>query len=566
MDEACREMILSEDYRDFLIPDYRYLEEVERPRQESCIQDLGLGFRGLYINKRFVRELSIERYGYNTIPGCYGLINTDALNQSGISTVQTNPALQLSGRGVMIGIVDTGIDYLNPIFMDDTSMTRIAGIWDQTVQTGTAPEGFSYGSAYTREQIQEAVRSDTPYEIVPSRDENGHGTFLASVAAGKADTASQFQGAAPQSLLGVVKLKEAKGYLKEFYKIPQDAVCFQETDIMMGLYYLEKLAEKYGVMLVMCIALGSNFGGHDGNSMLSLMLTRYANILNRCVVIGTGNEAAKRHHFQGTLQNAGQIQEVQLRVEEGTTGFAAELWTSIPNIVTVYVTSPSGERSQTISLRQGSRYTLDFFLDGTQVDVEYRLQIDTGNSQLIFFRFTGVAPGIWTIGVQSLYLSDGEFHIWLPMEEFLEKDVFFLESNPFLTLTEPGSAQGAITVSYYNSQENSVDINSGRGYTRDSVIKPDFAVPGVAITGAGLNNTFIDRTGSSASLGLAAGGCALLMEWLDQQPAVRGVASSQVRNIIMIGTDKRSNMEYPNQEWGFGRMDLYQSLQRLREL
>lgn len=566
MSVRCKEMILSEDYRDFLIPDYRSLEAVERPEEESCLLDLGLGYRALYMEQRFAGEITIEKYGYNTIPGCYGLIGTDALNESGISTLQNYPSLQLSGKGVLIGIVDTGIDYRSPVFMDDTNRTRILGIWDQTVQTGVAPEGLVYGSAYTQEQIQGALLSEDPYETVPSRDENGHGTFLASVAAGKSDPARLFQGAAPQAMLGVVKLKEAKKYLKEFYAIPEAALCYQETDIMAGLDYLEKLAEQYGLMLVMCIGLGSSFGSHAGTSMLSLMLSRYASLLNRCVVIGTGNEAVKRHHFMGTLESAGQAQEAQLRVESGTTAFCAELWASLPNIVTIYVTSPSGERSQTISLRQGSRYTLNFFLDGTVVDVEYRLQIDIGNSQLIFLRFRGAAAGLWTIGVQGLHVSDGQYHIWLPMEGFLEKDVYFLEPNPDVTLTEPGSAQGAITVSYYNSQENSVDINSGRGYTRDNVIKPDFTVPGVAVTGAWPDGAFVERSGSSASLGLAAGGCALLMEWLGGQPPIRGVTSSQVRNIIVIGARQRSNAPCPNREWGYGRMDLYQSLERLREL
>ncbi len=86
----------------------------------------------------------------------------DALNETGISTVQNYPALNLDGRGIMIGLVDTGIDYTNEIFKDLDGRTRIVGIWDQTIQTGRPPEGFFYGTEYTQRQINEALRSEEP--------------------------------------------------------------------------------------------------------------------------------------------------------------------------------------------------------------------------------------------------------------------------------------------------------------------------------------------------------------------------------------------------------------------
>ena len=564
--EQCREKILSQDYMDFISPGYWSGEDIIVRQDQSCIQQMGFGYRAVYVEKGLAGELSLERYGYQGIPGCYTLIDTSALNEAGISAVQNYPALHLRGRDIMIGFIDTGIDYENVAFRNLAGGTRIAGIWDQTIQTGNLPEGIPYGSEYTEDMINEALRSDDPLAIVPSKDEHGHGTFLASVAAGGVSTENQFSGAAPEAVLGVVKLKEAKNYLKDFYGIYSDAPCYQENDIMFGLKYLHELAAKKGLPIVICIALGTNMGPHNGASLLSQMIDAYANLLNHCVVIGGGNEASNRHHYYGEVEEKGPARETEIRVEKGTTGFVAELWSQLPNIVTTYLVSPSGEKSPTLSLRQGSKFNLGFVFDCTEVEIEYRLLLENSNSQLIFFRFKGAAEGIWKIGVEPVYIVKGGYHIWLPVKEFLESDVYFLEANADTTLTEPGSTRDAMTISYYNSVDNSIDINSGRGYTRCTILKPDFAVPGVEITGLSLDGRFVERSGSSASVGIAAGSAALIMEWLGKQPAVRGITCSQVRNIILFGTNQREDMDYPNKEWGYGTIDIYQSLNRLREL
>ena len=188
------------------------------PENNACIQELGFGFRAVHIDQNLVGEVQFAKVGYNAVPNCYALLDIGAMNETGISALQNYPTLQLQGEGIMIGFIDTGIDYMNPVFRTFEG-TRIAAIWDQTIQTGTLPEGFSYGSEYTQEQINEAIRNATPESIVPSRDTNGHGTYVASLAAGSADLENQFQGAASKAMLGVVKLKEAKNFLKEFYAI-----------------------------------------------------------------------------------------------------------------------------------------------------------------------------------------------------------------------------------------------------------------------------------------------------------------------------------------------------------
>ncbi len=563
---SCKEKISSEDYWDFIFPPNRSQEVLGVDSGDMCMQEMDFDFYAAYVNRLDLEPLTLERYWYNSIPDCYSLLDMEALEDAGITAVQNYPTLKLLGENVMIGFVDTGINYSNPIFFDSEGKTRIVGIWDQTIQTGTPPEGLEYGSAYTEEEINRALRAENPLDIVPSEDLHGHGTFLASVAAGGADLEQQFLGAAPAASIAVVKLKEAKKYLKDFYAIREDALCYQENDIMLGLKYLNHLAQQRKMPLVICIALGTNFGGHNGTTPLSLILDFYSRVLNRSVVIGTGNEAAKRHHYYHRFADRNSTSSAEIRVGNGVTGFVTELWSALPNVVTLSITSPSGERTRQVSLRQGYRYHFVFTFERTEVDVEYRLFLENNDSQLIFMRFHNPAPGIWRINVEPIQMSEGEYHMWLPMEEFLSGGVYFLEANPDNTLTEPGTSRHAMTVAYYNSDDNAVDINSGRGYTRDGIIKPDFAAPGVNITGAGIQKNFVTRSSSSAATGITAGAVALLLEWIMQQPGARGVSASQIRTIIVLGANRQPQAEYPNEEWGYGTMDLYRSLDTLRQL
>lgn len=563
---SCKEKISSEDYWDFIFPPNRSQEVLGVDSGDMCMQEMDFDFYAAYVNRLDLEPFTLERYWYNSIPDCYSLLDMEALEDAGITAVQNYPTLKLLGENVMIGFVDTGINYSNPIFFDSEGKTRIVGIWDQTIQTGTPPEGLEYGSAYTEEEINRALRAENPLDIVPSEDLHGHGTFLASVAAGGADLEQQFLGAAPAASIAVVKLKEAKKYLKDFYAIREDALCYQENDIMLGLKYLNHLAQQRKMPLVICIALGTNFGGHNGTTPLSLILDFYSRVLNRSVVIGTGNEAAKRHHYYHRFADRNSTSSAEIRVGNGVTGFVTELWSALPNVVTLSITSPSGERTRQVSLRQGYRYHFVFTFERTEVDVEYRLFLENNDSQLIFMRFHNPAPGIWRINVEPIQMSEGEYHMWLPMEEFLSGEVYFLEANPDNTLTEPGTSRHAMTVAYYNSDDNAVDINSGRGYTRDGIIKPDFAAPGVNITGAGIQKNFVTRSSSSAATGITAGAVALLLEWIMQQPGARGVSASQIRTIIVLGANRQPQAEYPNEEWGYGTMDLYRSLDTLRQL
>lgn len=562
----CRERVLSEEYYDFIVNQLGEIGFENLITEDTCRQKTEFIYDIIHVEKELAEPLTFENYAYNSIPKCYTLIDTDAMMQAGILQVQNYPTLDLQGSGVMIGFIDTGIDYQNPVFRNLDGSTRIAGIWDQTIQEGAPPQGFLYGTEYRSGQIDEALRSENPLQIVPSRDEQGHGTFLASIAAGSASQDNQFIGAAPDAVIAMVKLKPAKQYLKDFYEIHTDAACYQETDIMLGLKYLNQLAEELNLPLVTCVAIGTNQGGHSGLSALSSLLEVYSNLSKRAVVIGAGNEANQRHHYFGKAENVNDVKEVEIRVSPGVSGFCMELWTENPNIMNVTVVSPSGGRTPGYSVRGSGTREYRFIFEGTEITIDYKLFLERSNAELIFFRLTNPTEGIWKVIVTPIQVAEGTFHLWLPVTEFLQNEVYFLESNPDTTITEPGSTLGGMTVGFYNGADNSVAISSGRGYTRNGVIKPNFVAPGVNVTGAGVRNQFGERTGSSIAVGITAGASALLLEWILYQLEEEVVDSTQIRNLLILGAERDDNADYPNRIWGYGRLNLYEVFEALRRL
>ena len=291
----CREQVYSDEFFDFIVS---YEETNEQTIAGSCIQRIDEGYDIFYYPREGLPPLSVGSYSYSEIPKCYGLLDQTALEVSGILKMQNQPVLALKGRGVLIGFIDTGIDYTNPAFRYSDGSSRIVRIWDQTIQDGTPPVGILYGAEYTREQINAALLSENPYDLVPSRDMNGHGTFLAGVACGSESENGDFIGAAPQSEIIMVKLKEAKQYLRDFFFVKDGVPAYQENDIMMAVSYLNGVANILNRPLVICVALGNSAGSHASEGFLPSYLNYICGRRKRVVVTATGNEANARHHFQ----------------------------------------------------------------------------------------------------------------------------------------------------------------------------------------------------------------------------------------------------------------------------
>lgn len=269
MPENCVNQIYSEEYLDYLV-EYFQQEDYEE-NEPNCYNVASNRFAVLYEPGDSYSSEVLTRA--KVIPHCYGLLSSsEVLEASGIARVQRQPGLNFYGQGVMIGFVDTGIDYSHPAFIDGAGNTRIVSIWDQTIETPregeSAPEEFGYGVEYTQEMINQALASNSPLDVVPSRDTDGHGTFMAGIACGNVVEEKEFSGVAPLASICVVKCKEAKKNLRDYYFIDTQNPCYAENDIMLGIRYLWSQALIYRMPLVICMGMGTNQGGHNHGGIL----------------------------------------------------------------------------------------------------------------------------------------------------------------------------------------------------------------------------------------------------------------------------------------------------------
>ncbi len=559
---SCREQALSNDYTEIMV-DYILAEE-DVEGMNYCMFRLDDQFAILYFLPREPRAINVSRYTYNSIPKLYGLMqdadgraggySAQNLTNSGILQVQ-RPPLSLTGKGVIVGFVDTGIRYDMDVFRREDGTSRILSIWDQTIQDGTPPEGFDIGTEYTNAQINEALRSDDPFSIVPSTDEDGHGTAMASVAAGQSTTyGAFFQGAAPDADIVMVKCREGKQYLRDYYMIPEGVPAYSDADIGMAVKYLDQLARVGKRPVIICIGMGTNWGDHSGNSVLSRYLSRVAEKRNRVVVIPGGNEGNAGHHYGSlfAINSTGIEQTVEMRVGEGEQGFLMELWGSRPNITKLSIRSPGGETIPVIDFRSRETRNYSFVYERTRIAVDYVLVEQGSGDELVVMRFTMPTPGVWTFLVETKGETGyGNFNMWLPITQFLRSDTYFLRSTPYMTLTVPSMASSAITPSAYNADNNSFYIESSRGFVRAGGIKPDFAAPGVDVP-----TVLGNRSGSCMAVAITVGAAAQFMQWAVVEGNDVLAQSVEVKAYFIRGAVRDPGMIYPSRSWGFGRLNV----------
>lgn len=574
----CNFAATDEDYADFIVRFNNIPSEVfAEGLATSCIDFVNREYAILHHPLSNILPLSVSRYSYTAIPKLYTLLDTTSMEAAGIYPTFQQPSLSTKGRGTLIGFIDTGIDYQNQLFRNPDGTTRILSIWDQTITPDLPPSPnymmqtqLLYGTEYDEAQLNDALSSADPLSVVPTTDENGHGTFLAGIAAGGATPSQDFIGAAPECRIAMVKLKPAKQYLRNFYLIKEDATAYQENDIMMGIKYFRILAERYRIPLTICIGLGTNQGSHEGTAPLGLTIRGLSSYLGVVCVCAAGNEVGYHHHYFGQIAANSDYDEAEIRVASGERGFTLELWARAPELYTVGFVSPSGEVIQRIPVILGNETKITFLLERTVITVNYLVNEVGSGSQLIFMRFETPTSGIWKIRIYNSLFINGQYHMWLPVRNFVSDETIFLRSNPDTTITDPGNTPAPITVSTYNHINNSIYIHSSRGFTRLDRIKPDLAAPGVDVYGPGLptangTSTMTRKTGSSVAAAHVAGAVADLLSWGLVEGNDLSISDASIKSYLIRGANRNPGYTYPNREFGYGTLDLYQTFLSLRE-
>lgn len=577
---SCYDAIYGNDFYDFIVRNDEFLPNLEGG---ECTLDGGFQYTILFVPANQYPPLSVANYTYTAIPKCYAPLSLEALDSGGILQVQQTPSLKLNGEGVLLGFLDSGIDAMHPAFLDEAGNTRVVAVWNQN---------YLEDSGETSDEVQMEAVPPVPYgkvyagadvALYGNGDTTGHGTYVASVAAGTAR--GNYSGAAPGADIAMVQLKEAKQYLREYFFIPEDAVCYQENDLIMGVKFLNELAKSRGQSLVLCISLGTTMGNHSGNSPLGLYLDHIAVLYRRCVVCGTGNMAAARRHFYGNVfarqQESGQessensligqpdYQEVEIVVGEDTCGFVMEQWAVASARYKISIVSPTGEVQPSAGIQASGSQDYRFPLEDALVSVDYSQPEAISGVQMIYYRFQRPSPGVWRVRIYSNNSLDGVFHMYLAGEELQCGEAFFLSSNPDTTIEDPGNAKRVMTVAGYNQRQNAVLLESGRGYTIDGQIKPDIAAPAFAVDGAVAGSAgrpealqYEARTGTSASVAITAGAAALYLQWTDRQGDFL-VSTTQMKSLFIRSANRKTEELYPNRLWGYGTLDLYEAFRLL---
>lgn len=485
-------------------------------------------------------------------------LDSQSNEDSGISQILNHPYLNLSGRNVIIGFVDTGIDYTKDAFKFEDDSSKILSLWDQTIE-GNRPNNLHFGSVYTQEDINNAIKSDDPYSIVPSIDEDGHGTFLASVAA--SNEKGEFMGAAPKAFIIAVKLRRAREYYIDKFLLPKDNPnLYESTDYLLGIKYILNLSQELNLPVVICIAMGSNTSGHDGNTLFEDYISFMSQRAGYVFVAAAGNESNQRHHTQGKILMTGSTETFSINVGEQNTSFTTSIYGPSFDKISISITSPTGEVIARLPFRAGLKYNEDLIFENTSVSIEYY----RGASNLIFIGFRNATQGIWDVTLFGDNIISGEFFVWLPIRGQVSPRVELLKPVPEYTIVYPATALRCITCGAFNSNDNSLYVSSSWGPTRTPRMAPDLVAPGVNVKGI-FPDRYGSSTGTSVSAAISAGAAALLLEWGIVQGNIPSMDGDLVRTFLISGCTREENMVYPNIKWGYGKLNLYNSFSVIKE-
>lgn len=462
----------------------------------------------------------------------------------------------LTGRGVLVGIVDSGIDFFHPDFRTEDGSSRILSLWDQSIP-GNPPEGYVIGTEYTKEEINKALALGEIQgrRLVPSRDYTGHGTAVLGIAAGNGRASGGAnRGIAYESDLLVVKMKNA------------DKNSFpRTTELMKGVDYLIRQSIRLGKPIVVNISFGNNYGSHKGDSLLETYLDSVSAMGRNVICTGMGNNGDDALHFGGKLENR-EIQEIELGIGPYEPALNLQLWKAYEDEIKIYVENPSGIRIGPLEERMGAQR---WRAGNTNLLIYYGKPAPYHVTQEIYFEFLPdalyVDSGVWKLVLQGINVKNGDYFLWLPGGKTLNPGTGFYLPRVQGTLTIPATARRLISVGAYDSRLLSYVAFSGRGSSELPYGKPDLTAPGVGITAPRTGGDYGSYTGTSFAVPFVSGSAALLMEWgiiKGNDPYLYG---EKVKAYLRRGARPLPEYkQYPNYEVGWGALCVTQSLPQER--
>lgn len=466
-----------------------------------------------------------------------------------INVLQIEGQKSLFGKGILVAVIDSGVDYTHADFRNADGTTRILNIWDQTL-AGNPPEGYLFGSEYTKEQINEALVSGN---LLPTRDLSGHGTQVLGIAAGNGRNSpgNYNRGVAPESDILVVKLGN-----------PRPDSFPKTTELMQAIDYVYRKAQEYQLPVAINLSFGNVYGPHNGTGLLETYMEDMANRWKSVIAIGTGNEGNTAGHTSGYLRK-GITEEVEMGIAPGEVSVNVQLWKSYTDEFSISLVSPGGQELGPLQANLGAQR---FLVDNTEILIFYGEPSPYSISQEIYFDFlprdTYIDSGIWRFRFTPRKIAQGRYDMWLPSASVLNIGTRFYRPNVENTLTIPSTARKIIAVAAYDSRSRTYAPFSGRGNIMETgLVKPDLAAPGVDITTTAVGGGYTTVSGTSFATPFVTGAAALLMEWglvNGNDPYLYG---EKVRAYLIRGAQPLPiERMYPNPTIGYGVLCVRESL------
>lgn len=501
----------------------------------------------------------------------YTLSAIEPVEAANITQFHGETYLNLTGKGTVAAIIDTGIDYLNPQFQNPDGTTRIIGIWDQTIESNNNDDPIAFfGTIYSQDEINRAIQvsnqGGNPYDIVPSRDELGHGTNVAGLVGARG--LNNVIGSAPECEFLIVKLKEFKTSNLKLAGINdrRSTPIFEGIDIYIAMRFVINYNPSPSTKpMSILISAGTNWGGHEGITSIEEDINFFSTRKGLIFVTNTGNQGASLTHGYGRFLKSNTIQNLEIIVGSNENNLVLMLWVQRPDVVSIEIISPSGEIAKPIQSGLVSKFEqVNLILENSIINISFLNPEFASGNESIYITIKNPKAGLWQLRLKGDYIVNGVYNLWLPQRPLIQLTTRVINPNPYTTLQAPANAQKSITTSFYNQNNNTIAVESGRGFTADNRVKPNLTTGGVMALTTGLNNETILLSGGSVAGAVLCGATLLLLEWgiiLGNDPNIYGPTSI---SYFTRGTSKRSGDIYPNPQWGYGILNLQGSFENLR--
>lgn len=476
-------------------------------------------------------------------------------NTSGVNYIYNNPYNTVTGSGVLIAVIDSGVNYTHPDLVRNDGTSKILSLWDQEGTINPPPEGYLFGSEFTNQELNAAIARNDPSL---SRDTTGTGTMVAGILAGEGRINPNYKGITEGSDLVVVKLKSYPG---EYYVEKRN---YTMTDFLAAISYCINVAVREQKSLILNFTVGARSAFANITILNTFKELQLPGIM---VVSGAGDQRNTYIHYSGKFRNQEDENDIVIEFGDGQNLDIFLEGASLDRI-NATVISPSGEVSYNASYAPDYyEYYGRFNLENTTYLVRYHYPWISTGSELLEINLRNMKPGAWTLRLKPDVYVTGEYNVYLPNQNLLAPNDGLIDTDSFSTITLFGNGDQTITVGAYDNRYDGIWVGSSKGPTKGISIKPEISAPGVNIISTYGDDSYRTCTGTGVSSTMVSGMLALIIEYIKKESdSPKSILYPQVlKTYLMLGANRKDIYEYPNNSQGYGVVDFRKTIQKISD-